>query len=105
MAEKLGKTDLARAALCNDPTINREVLKSLTSYGISVKLERFEIPKAVTLVEQPWTPESGMVTAAFKLKRQTIEAFFKPDIDRMYSVINEEFNAKPKVANNKVAPV
>ena len=48
-----------------------------------------------------------MVTAALKLKRQSIEAFYKPDIDRMYVTINEEFNAKPKSASagNKVVPV
>ena len=56
-------------------------------------------------VDQPWTPESGMVTAALKLKRPTIDAFYKPDIDRMYSIINDEFNAKPKVNANKVVPV
>jgi hypothetical protein len=44
-----------------------------------------------------------MVTAAFKLKRQTIDAFYKPDIDRMYALINEEFSDKPKTG--KVAPV
>ncbi len=45
-----------------------------------------------------------MVTAAFKLKRQSIDAFYKPDIDRMYTVINEEFSDKPKQPN-KVVPV
>jgi long-subunit acyl-CoA synthetase (AMP-forming) len=57
------------------------------------------------LLEQPWTPESGMVTAAFKLKRQTIEATFKSDIDRMYAIVNEEFNVPPKSGSNKVVPV
>ena len=45
---------------------------------------KFEIPKAVYLVADEWTPESGMVTAAFKLKRKAIQFAFQPAIDLMY---------------------
>ena len=38
----------------------------------------------VTLVPEAWTPESGMVTAAFKLKRKIIQNFFQQDINNMY---------------------
>ncbi len=54
IGEKLNKTDLSRSALCADQAVNREILKTLTAYGVSVKLERFEIPKAITLIEAPW---------------------------------------------------
>jgi hypothetical protein len=47
-----------------------------------------------------------MVTSAFKLKRKTIEAFYKTDIDLMYDVINEEYGAKPKKRGwNRVGPI
>ena len=38
----------------------------------------------VTLVPEAWTPESGLVTAAFKIKRKVIQTFFQQDIDQMY---------------------
>jgi hypothetical protein len=50
----LNKTDLSRSALCKDPDVKRELLKTLTAHGISTKLERFEIPKGITLIEVPW---------------------------------------------------
>ena len=31
-----------------------------------------------------WTPESGLVTAAFKLKRKPIQDFYSKDLKRMY---------------------
>jgi hypothetical protein len=43
----LGKTDLSRDKLCNDPGVTKDVLKTLASFGTSMKLERFEVPKAV----------------------------------------------------------
>ena len=53
-------------------------------HGIKSNLEKFEIPKMVTLVPEAWTPESGLVTAAFKLKRKMIQSFFQQDIEQMY---------------------
>ena len=39
---------------------------------------------AVTLVEEQWLPESGLVTAAFKLKRKPIQEHYQKDLKRMY---------------------
>ena len=36
------------------------------------------------LVSEPWTLESGLLTAAMKLKRKTIESVFSADIAAMY---------------------
>ena len=33
-----------------------------------------------------WTPDSGLVTAAFKLKRRPLQEFYQGEIDRMYGV-------------------
>merc|ERR1719516_591085 len=51
---------------------------------LAQELEKFEIPRIVTLVPEAWTPESGLVTAAFKIKRKVIQTFFQQDIDQMY---------------------
>ncbi|KAL0362085.1 UNVERIFIED_CONTAM: Long chain acyl-CoA synthetase 8 [Sesamum calycinum] len=37
------------------------------------KLDKFEIPAKIQLVPEPWTPESGLVTAAQKTKEGAIE--------------------------------
>ena len=47
-------------------------------------LEKFELPGAVTLCTELWTPESGLVTAAFKLKRKPIQEYYQKDLKRMY---------------------
>jgi len=35
------------------------------------KLQKFEIPSAVALIEEHWTPDSGLVTATMKLRRRS----------------------------------
>jgi len=49
-----------------------------------VKLEKFEIPGATTLCPELWTPESGLVTAAFKLKRKPIQDYYQKELKQMY---------------------
>lgn len=48
------------------------------------KLERFEIPKKIRLSAEQWTPETGLVTDAFKLKRKELKSHYQEDIERMY---------------------
>ena len=38
----------------------------------------------MSLVSEAWTPESGLLTAAMKLKRKTIESVFSAEIAAMY---------------------
>lgn len=84
LAQELGKTYSDYNILCQDNDIVQAVLKSISIHGIKSNLEKFEIPRMVTLVPEAWTPESGLVTAAFKIKRKVIQTFFQQDIDQMY---------------------
>ena len=81
-------------------------MKTLGIHGIKSNLEKFEIPRMMSLapevkplsitpkvftlynhqhtILQAWTPESGLVTAAFKIKRKVIQTVFQSDIDHMY---------------------
>ncbi|XP_056148876.1 long-chain-fatty-acid--CoA ligase 3b [Lampris incognitus] len=70
--------------ICNNPEMEREVLRIITEAAISAKLERFEIPKKICLSAEPWTPETGLVTDAFKLKRKELKTHYQEDIERMY---------------------
>ena len=49
------------------------------------KLEKFELPQKVKLVTEVWTPDTGLVTEAFKLRRRNIETRYQKDIMRMYA--------------------
>lgn len=64
--------------------ITSEVLSELREFGLSSGLERFELPSAITLCDEPWTPESGLITAAFKLKRKVVQGVYQKHINKMY---------------------
>ncbi|KAF2979256.1 hypothetical protein EK904_004281 [Melospiza melodia maxima] len=70
--------------ICNSPEMEKEVLKVLAEAAVAANLEKFEIPVKIRLSPDPWTPETGLVTDAFKLKRKELTAFYQPDIERMY---------------------
>ena len=84
MAENLNIATESFEEMCKDTTLNAEVVKELQSHGKKVKLERFEIPGAVGLCPELWTPESGLVTAAFKLKRKPIQDYYQKELKQMY---------------------
>lgn len=70
--------------ICNDPGLVSEVLKILVVHGKNNGLEKFEIPTKIQLCPEVWMPDSGLVTAAFKLKRRAIQDQFQTAIDQMY---------------------
>ncbi|XP_027729568.1 long-chain-fatty-acid--CoA ligase 3 isoform X1 [Vombatus ursinus] len=70
--------------ICNSPEMEKEVLKVLSESAVSAGLEKFEIPVKIRLSPDPWTPETGLVTDAFKLKRKELKTHYQEDIERMY---------------------
>uniref|UniRef100_W5KDT3 long-chain-fatty-acid--CoA ligase n=1 Tax=Astyanax mexicanus TaxID=7994 RepID=W5KDT3_ASTMX len=70
--------------ICNHPIMEMEVLKEIKNVAKTIKLQRFEIPVKVHLSPEPWTPETGLVTDAFKLKRKELKNHYLHDIERMY---------------------
>lgn len=71
--------------LCSNPQMEKLVLIEIQKHSTKSRLEKFEIPQAVKLVPDVWTPDMGLVTAAFKLKRKNIQDRYQILIDRMYS--------------------
>lgn len=53
-------------------------------FVFAARLEKFEIPLKVRLSPEAWTPETGLVTDAFKLKRKELKTHYLADIERMY---------------------
>lgn len=85
--------------MCNDKKVAELLAKELQSsangmhnckFGtrvtlpVSGKLQRVEIPQKVALCHEPWTPASGLLTEALKLKRKNIEKAFEKEIKQLY---------------------
>ncbi|KAK7393771.1 hypothetical protein VNO78_22335 [Psophocarpus tetragonolobus] len=71
--------------LCSKPETVTEVLQSITKVAKATKLVKSEIPAKIKLLPDPWTPESGLVTNALKIKREQLKAKFKDDLLKLYA--------------------
>jgi long-chain acyl-CoA synthetase len=65
--------------------LKQAVLTRIIEHGLKCKLQKAELPQRITLVAETWTPDMGLVTEAFKLRRKSIENFYLSDIAHMYS--------------------
>jgi len=72
--EQLQNKDLIEA-------VQRQILQQAKSVG----LLKFEIPLKFHLTCDVWSPESGLVTSAFKIKRRAIETRYDKQIKAMYA--------------------
>jgi long-chain acyl-CoA synthetase len=75
--------------LCNNPKARAAVLESVIAAGKAAKVKPVELPKAVYLCPEEWTPNNNMLTAAMKLKRGPVSAAFKDQIKEMYSSMKD----------------
>lgn len=66
-------------------------------------IERFETPQRVKVVTEAWTPETGLVTDALKLKRKAIEQKYRDQIEDLYidKKPTSQTKAKPKPKSNE----
>eukprot|EP01018_Ginkgo_biloba_P036623 Gb_32726 [translate_table: standard] len=71
--------------LCSDPRARAAVLSDMDAVGQDAQLRGFEFAKAVTLVEEPFSLENGLLTPTFKIKRPQAKAHFSKAISDMYS--------------------
>ncbi|CAF1834469.1 unnamed protein product [Brassica oleracea var. botrytis] len=79
-AEQAGVKYSDFSELCENGDAVNEVQQSLTK---AAKLEKFEIPGKIKLLPEPWTSESGLATAALKIKREKIKAKFKDELHKL----------------------
>ncbi|XP_016462181.1 long chain acyl-CoA synthetase 8-like isoform X2 [Nicotiana tabacum] len=86
-AQENGVEHRAFSDLCNKVEAVNEVQQSLSKVGKAAKLDKFEIPAKIKLIPEPWTPESGLVTAALKLKREPLKAKFKDELQKLYHLV------------------
>jgi len=90
LASQLKLENLTRDALCLDEKMVAAVTRVVEQHGKAQRLEKFEIPRAVHLVRDVWTPESGLLTAAMKLKRKSLETAFSAEIMQLYSCVGSK---------------
>ena len=104
ISKKLGILDFSIPEICKNDEVKNAVCEVLWEYGREMGLEKFEVPKKITLVLDEWTPQSGLVTAAMKLKRKEIEKYYLKEIQSMY---NKSFNLVVQQAiqrHSKISP-
>lgn len=93
---KLGHLeDATTQDLCDDKAVAQAFLEELQAHGKKQGLGRWDIPAAIFLTPEPWTPESGLVTAALKVKRAPIKAQFKVALDGLYKRLEEQDQLTP----------
>ncbi|CAN8014108.1 unnamed protein product [Ixodes persulcatus] len=84
LALQEGKSNMSFGELCNNPTITRAVANTIAEHGHRARLHKTEIPVKVKLCVEDWQPDTGLVTAAYKLRRREIQKFYQMEIDEMY---------------------
>lgn len=84
-AEKRGITFNKLSDLCEKEEIVKEVHGSLVKAAKNARLEKFEVPAKIKLLPDPWTPETGLVTAALKLKREVVRKAFADELTKLYA--------------------
>ncbi|XP_028551695.1 long chain acyl-CoA synthetase 9, chloroplastic [Dendrobium catenatum] len=84
-AQKQGITFSNLSDLCQKEEAVKEVHASLVKAARESRLEKFEIPSRIKLLPEPWTPESGLVTAALKLKREALRKVFTEELSKLYA--------------------
>jgi len=83
-ATERGITDSFHA-LVERKDVKAAVLESLQQIAKSANLKEIEVVKNVHLVSDEWTPENEMLTAALKLKRQSVIPKYRKEIDALYA--------------------
>ncbi|KAL3592429.1 hypothetical protein D5086_011069 [Populus alba] len=83
-ASKKGIAFTDFAELCEKEETIKELQASLLKAAKAARLEKLEIPTKIKLLPDPWTPETGLVTAALKLKREAVRKAFFEELSKLY---------------------
>ena len=88
--------------LVDDTEFLDRVLKDVQEACRKGGIERFETPQRVKVVLDSWTPETGLVTDALKLKRKAIEQKYRDEIEDLYR--DRPSKSASKTKRSQVAP-
>jgi len=71
--------------ICKSDKLKQEILSEIRRVSKLNGLHGFETVKAVHLEPEIFTPDSGLVTPTFKLKRPTLKKHYAKQIEEMYA--------------------
>ncbi|CAJ0572701.1 unnamed protein product, partial [Mesorhabditis spiculigera] len=84
IGEEVGLTVTDMPTLCANKDVKAAYKKKLDEHALKNKLHKGEIPSAIHLCEEEWTPQAGLLTEALKLKRKPIEKKYQDVIKALY---------------------
>ncbi|KAI2808186.1 Long-chain-fatty-acid--CoA ligase 4 [Blomia tropicalis] len=104
LVAKLGKQYMQTMNdICDDNEVEQEIYEEIIIAAKTAGLGKKEIPLRIKVVPDEWTPDNGILTAALKLKRKTIEINYHKLIEQLYSedhdyngIINKRINKNHK---------
>ncbi|XP_028968823.1 long-chain-fatty-acid--CoA ligase 4 [Galendromus occidentalis] len=85
LASTLNKENLSFEEMCEDPEIVNAAKREIHEHSKKCQLHKMEIPTKVKLCSESWQPDTGLVTAGFKIRRKQITNYYQKHIDEMYS--------------------
>uniref|UniRef100_A0A131Y9J6 long-chain-fatty-acid--CoA ligase n=1 Tax=Rhipicephalus appendiculatus TaxID=34631 RepID=A0A131Y9J6_RHIAP len=94
IARRLGKDEdfVANATvkdLCQDAEVTKAAEEAILEYARGSGLLKTEVPGRVKLCVEEWKPDTGLVTATYKIRRKPLQSFYQRDIDAMYGISEE----------------
>ncbi|KAL1442844.1 hypothetical protein MTO96_030595 [Rhipicephalus appendiculatus] len=94
IARRLGRDEdfVANATvkdLCQDAEVTKAAEEAILEYARGSGLLKTEVPGRVKLCVEEWKPDTGLVTATYKIRRKPLQSFYQRDIDAMYGISEE----------------
>lgn len=88
LAQTVNKEHMSYNDLCRDLEITNLITKDIVTFSSKQGLNKMEIPTKIKLCSEEWLPDTGLVTAALKIRRKNIHDYYKSEIRNMYGGID-----------------
>jgi len=73
-----------------DSAVHKVVLAHVAAVGAKAQLRHFEVPRCVVLLDEPFTPENGLLTSNDKLARPQLKQCFGDELRRQCAALELE---------------
>ncbi|CAH1406435.1 unnamed protein product [Nezara viridula] len=73
------------SVLCAHPEVKKLIMDDMITWGKEAGLKSFELVKDIYLHPDPFSVQNGLLTPTMKTKRPQLKAYFKPQLEDMYT--------------------